>query len=99
MTHRFEAHVEAVGQPFDVVARGLCAVQERAVRHHQRAGEIVRQANPRERDALGVRETGIGNARVQQRRAFQQCQLRSHLERLLARPQVRRQPQHARLRI
>ncbi len=67
-------------------------MQERAVGHYQRAGEIVRQANPRQRDALGVFETGVGNPRVQQRRAFQQCQLCGHLERLLARPQVCRQP-------
>ena len=94
MADGFESNAEIAAKQVDIVAKPFGDIQEGSVGQYQRASEIIRQADPRQRPSLVVRQRRVLYECIHQGREFEECQLRRHLERLLAGPQPARQPQH-----
>ncbi len=90
VAHHLEAGAEVPGQQFDVVAQRLGLRQKTAVRQQQRTGEVVGQADARQRPGGRVGEARGGGQPIDHRAHLQQCELGRHLEGVLARFQVQR---------
>lgn len=87
MADRLESDFEAQSQQFDVVACGLGLVVEPRVRQDQRPGEIVRQADPRNRRGLPG-QAGFGNDSVELWPLGEKGELGGELEGALTRTEL-----------
>ena len=94
VAHRLEAHAEALAQALDVVALFLGGAQEGRVRHEQRPGKVVGQADARELPRLAAGQARVLRQAAQHGFHLQEGQLRGHVEVALPALQPVRQVEH-----
>ena len=99
MADRLEPHAEAPPQPLDIIGLRLRRREERAIRHDERAGEVIGEADAGKLASLLSFDHRIARQPVDQRTLLQKRELRRHLEGLLAVTQVGRDAQCPALRI
>ena len=88
------AHREVPPEPLDVVSHALGGLEKRAVRHQERAREVVGQGEARKPACFTAGQVGALCEAADLRVGLEQCELRRQLVGALTRQQVRRDGQH-----